>query len=643
LFRNDINGLRAVAVIAVVLFHFNPVWLPGGFAGVDVFFVISGYLMAGIIFNNIDSGKFSIVDFYIARANRIVPALAALCLFLLIFGWFFITPYEYRALGKHVASSIGFVSNFVYLFESGYFDAASHEKWLLHTWSLSVEWQFYLLFPLIVLMLSKFLTISVLRKVLLFGTFLCFLFSLYASYVWPNAAYYLLPSRAWEMLIGSLAFIYPWKLSRAHRSVVEVLGVGMILSAFILASANSVWPGYMALLPVLGSYLVVQAGNNESYITNNPIFQKLGLWSYSIYLWHWPLVVLFGYLALPEMFLYFGVLTSIVLGFLSYRFIESVNFRVVVKKAIHLFSFAPAYMMLLIAIAGSAVYLGAGFQWHYPLDVVIANNEQNNRNPYHCMSQSKFPCLAGSNENISAIVVGDSHADALFTSVVSVFDNESNGVVGLIKSSCPFLLGMKFMRASNCGEENERRIEYLLNNHQGVPLVWIARMSSYIYGQSDPARVNREADVQPSIYFSNKYFSVTPELLNELELSMLDTISRINTVHPVVIVLPTPEMRFNVPKVMSKELLLHDDFSFKGLSYSAYVERNKEVREIFERVAQKTNALILDPVLYLCDNQVCKAEIDGRPIYYDGDHMSESGNKLLSSMFANFFDTYALQ
>jgi peptidoglycan/LPS O-acetylase OafA/YrhL len=133
-FRKDINGLRAIAVIAVVLFHFNAAWMPGGFAGVDVFFVISGFLMTGIIFKGLEQKSFSILKFYVARANRIVPALAVLCLALLVFGWFYLTPLDYRALGKHVGGSMVFLSNIMYWKEAGYFDTASHGKWLLHTW-----------------------------------------------------------------------------------------------------------------------------------------------------------------------------------------------------------------------------------------------------------------------------------------------------------------------------------------------------------------------------------------------------------------------------------------------------------------------------------------------------------------------------
>lgn len=159
-FRYDINGLRAIAVLVVVIFHFLPTYLTGGFVGVDVFFVISGFLMTSIIFNGLANNKFNLFKFYVSRANRIIPALGVLCLILVILGWFFLPPTEYKSLGKHIVGSITFLSNIFYWQESGYFDASSHEKWLLHTWSLSVEWQFYIIYPVILLILNKFINIS---------------------------------------------------------------------------------------------------------------------------------------------------------------------------------------------------------------------------------------------------------------------------------------------------------------------------------------------------------------------------------------------------------------------------------------------------------------------------------------------------
>jgi len=173
-FREDINALRAIAVASVVVFHFNHSWLPGGFAGVDVFFVISGFLMTMIVVKGLEKENFSILSFYIARVKRIIPALSVLCFILLIFGLFFISPIDYLNLGKHAAASLSFVSNMVYWSESNYFNPSSNEKWLLHTWSLSVEWQFYLIYPLALVFLKKVLTFRQLKFVVLCGTVLAF-------------------------------------------------------------------------------------------------------------------------------------------------------------------------------------------------------------------------------------------------------------------------------------------------------------------------------------------------------------------------------------------------------------------------------------------------------------------------------------
>ena len=321
--RADINGLRAIAVIAVVLFHFNSSWLPGGFAGVDVFFVISGFLMTGIIFKGLDQDNFSILKFYVARAKRIIPALAILCLVLLVFCWFFLTPSDYSTLGKHVGSSVVFLSNIVYWRESGYFDAASHEKWLLHTWSLSVEWQFYVVYPLVLIAMKKIMSLNAMKVTVFIGAILGFIFCLIITYKWPNSAYYLLPTRAWEMMIGGVAFLYPLELKENKKKFLELLGLALIVLSYIFISENSPWPGYFALFPVLGSFLLIQAQRRESIITGNVFFQKLGKWSYSIYLWHWPLVVILAYFDMTDLSLLCAFLMlSLVLGFFSYKFIE---------------------------------------------------------------------------------------------------------------------------------------------------------------------------------------------------------------------------------------------------------------------------------------------------------------------------------
>ena len=368
-FRNDINGLRAIAVIAVMLFHFDASWMPGGFAGVDIFFVISGFLMTGIIFRGLEQQSFSIFQFYIARANRIIPALAVLCGIVVIFGYFYLTPDDYRALGKHAGSSMLFLSNVIYWKETGYFDAASQEKWLLHTWSLSVEWQFYVIYPLILIGMHQLMTIKAMKLVLVVGCFLGFILCVIMSYNWPSLAYYLLPARAWEMMVGGIAYLYPFKVRGLSKKLYEFIGIIFIFGSFFLISKDNPWPGYLGIFPVLGCFLVIQAQHNDSFITNNSVFQKLGTWSYSIYLWHWPIVVAIYYFSLDSVFIYPGIALSILLGFLSNKYIEKIKFRQDLDNLFACLKCKPLYISILISLLGSYVFLVEGknyVEYMYP-------------------------------------------------------------------------------------------------------------------------------------------------------------------------------------------------------------------------------------------------------------------------------------
>lgn len=458
-FRKDINGLRAIAVIAVVLFHFKASWMPGGFAGVDVFFVISGYLMTAIIFRGIEQESFSIFKFYIARANRIVPALAVLCLVLLIFGWFYLTPMDYKALGKHVASSMGFLSNVIYWRESGYFDASSHEKWLLHTWSLSAEWQFYIIYPLLLVVMRKFMSLKVMKATVLIGTVLGFIFCIITTYKWPDFSYYLLPTRAWEMMLGGIAFLYPIAFKENRKKFFEWVGLALIFASYVLISKDSPWPGYLALFPVLGSFLIIQAQRNDSLITNNIVFQKIGAWSYSIYLWHWPIVVAIYYFSLNEIFIYVGLALSILLGFLSNKYIEKIKFKNNFGGLLDYLKCKPVYMVLIMGLFSSYIFYNKGENGWFIRQALETQQTYTiiaNRNPHlgnwkadsvgnQDFSDCRFNVQnltseiearlqkCKSNYGAGVLILGDSHAKDLFGLVTSKFKEKF--LVGITNSN----------------------------------------------------------------------------------------------------------------------------------------------------------------------------------------------------------------
>ena len=448
-FRKDINGLRAFAVIGVLLFHFNASWMPGGFAGVDVFFVISGFLMTGIIFRGIEQEKFSILNFYVARANRIIPALALLCLVLLVFGWFYLTPLEYKALGKHAASSVGFLSNFIYWREAGYFDAASHEKWLLHTWTLSVEWQFYIIYPLILVAMRKFLSIKTMKIMILVATVLAFIFCVYSTYKWPNASYFLLSARAWEMLIGGVAYLYPFTLQENRKKLLEKIGLVLVVGSYFLISAENAWPGYLALFPVVGSFLIIQAQRNDSIMTSNIVFQKIGTWSYSIYLWHWPLVVIIYTFAMPEYYIYLGMALSILLGFLSYKYVEKINFPRSFPTLLSYLKCKPIYIAGIVGVLGSLTFLKNGVDERFELSAqekevmseLVMPNRSNGYCFYDAHKLSDFEvdankgveCYLGkANHPTNTLLFGDSYAghnEPFFDEVFKANDASFQSVV----------------------------------------------------------------------------------------------------------------------------------------------------------------------------------------------------------------------
>lgn len=306
----------------MVLFHFQVDFFQGGYAGVDVFFVISGFLMTKIIVSGVENGRFSLFDFYLSRAKRIVPALFFLCFFMMVFGWFYLSPLDYSALGKHVSSSILFISNFVYWTESGYFNTASQEKWLLHTWSLSAEWQFYLIYPIFILGISKVMNVRNMKRFMLLSFVFCFFIGVFLTNKSPSAAYFLLPSRAWEMIAGGVVYLYPIKVFEKYGKSFSIFGLAIIFLSYISFDKTTAWPGYLSLLPVLGSCLIIWSNNQTSFVVSNKVSQSIGNWSYSIYLWHWPLVV-FGKFYSIESWAYIGIPLSVLFGFISYKTIES--------------------------------------------------------------------------------------------------------------------------------------------------------------------------------------------------------------------------------------------------------------------------------------------------------------------------------
>jgi hypothetical protein len=318
------------------------------------------------------------------------------------------------------------------------------------------------------------MSVKAMKATVLLGTILGFLLCVIVTYKWPNPSYYLLHTRAWEMMMEGVAFLFPITLKTAHKKFGKRVGLILIIGSYFLISKENSWSGFLAIFPVLGAFLIIQAQRNASFLTNNVVSQKIGAWSYSIYLWHWPFVVAIYYYSLDDRFIYLGIGLSVLLGFLSYKYIEKVKFR---NDFGHLFSYLkciPIYLVAVIGIGGGLTYLNHGFEAHYSSEVKQAANESLNRNPYKCLAsiltnENIRPCFIGNKNNVKAIIIGDSHADTLTTSLTHNFNLSSEGIVALTKASCPFILNIKHKRfGEECNEKNIERMKYLNENHKSV-------------------------------------------------------------------------------------------------------------------------------------------------------------------------------
>ena len=642
-FRKDINGLRAFAVIAVVLFHFNTSWMPGGFAGVDVFFVISGFLMTSVIFRGIEQNDFSIMKFYIARANRIIPAMALLCLVLLAFGWFYLTPIEYQALGKHAASSVSFISNFVYFMEAGYFDAASHEKWLLHTWSLSVEWQFYIIYPLALLALRKIMPVNAMKITIVIGTIVGFIFCAWATYRSPSASYYLFPTRAWEMMIGGVAYLYPFTIKENRKKVVEWIGLALIIGSCFLISADNPWPGYLAIFPVLGSFLIIQAQRNNSLITGNIVFQKIGSWSYSIYLWHWPLVVIIYTLKLPIAYTYIGMVLSLLLGYLSYKYVEKIKFRNY-KNFKSLLGSKPIYIALVVFLLGGIVFTKVDEITPYRFtteQVAVVNQQKKDPRESVCAKAQNgvSPMCKYGDGPVKAIVIGDSHANAQMAAVGKRAALAGGSILSMGLDSCPTVVNVYSLDEQgknpnyNCGKLVANAVDIAATNYPDIPIIIINRLSSYMQGRNE--EVNFQST--PPTYFVDSIFNERSQAYTEnISAHMVDTVCKFAENNPVYLMRPTPEIKVNVPISVFRASFI-DNPDAVSISLNEYKERQNAAINMQNEAVRSCGAKVLDPIPYLCDDKSCYGEINGIPLYFDDDHLGKYGSEMISPIYDEVF------
>ena len=617
-FRYDINSLRALAVIVVVVFHFNESLLPGGFVGVDVFFVLSGFLMTSIIVGGINSNSFNIVSFLVNRANRLLPALLFLCAILLVFGWFFLSPEDYRSVAKHTATSVTFFSNIIYWMEAGYFDAASHEKWLLHTWSLSAEWQFYMLYPLFLVAVHKTLSAKFFNRAVIVSLVVLFSISLYLSIYFPNAAYYLIFARAWEMLAGGLIFCMRSGINIRMANGMQKVGLFLIVSSAILLSSENVWPGGLALAPVTGTCLVLLSGAQHTLFSKSRILYSLGKWSYSIYLWHWPIVV-FGFYFEIKGWLLFGGILSILMGSLSFKYIESIK----LKKRYSILSIyknPPAVISFFIITISSFIFLSNGVESRLPENInstLTSGNRSLMRDKCH-ISSYKSPSLSCQyfEEKATWAVFGDSHVVEIAYAMATRL-REYDGVRHYSYSGCQPSFG-KPNEFTQCAVWYNEAAMHIASDSQIKNVILNHRYSEAFFGID-----------------SFSYPTILEQPVTDSVLGMLESIDAVIELfaakkEKVYVYFPVPELPRNVRTLILKQYFKNRNVEeVVGTPLAFYLKRNSLIIEHFEKASYPPNVIFIKPTDYFCDENECYAVMGGKSLYFDDDHPSVFGANVL--------------
>jgi peptidoglycan/LPS O-acetylase OafA/YrhL len=465
-YRPDIDGLRAVAVVLVVCFHAFPEAMPGGFIGVDIFFVISGFLITGIIMRELDQGRFSLLAFYGRRIRRIFPALITVLVAVLALGWLWMLPSAYAQLSADVLASAAFFSNIALMLQSGYFDIESGKKPLLHLWSLGIEEQFYLFWPLI-LMLAARMRVRFLAVTSVIGV-ACFALNVALIGRDPVATFYLPLTRAWELLAGA-ALAGGWRhisQTSAASNTRAAIGFVLIAAAVAVLDSKSAFPGWWAVLPVAGSALILSAPAAWGcrHLLASTGFVRIGLISYPLYLWHWPLLVFFGIikfapLTLLERGLVVGL--SLALAWLTYRFIE-IPFRFGRPGQYKIISLCSG--MALVAAAGGIIVEGRGFDFRLPPEIrqmADVRTDSSKWRVHECLldlsHETSFAdsCVDRGRRPL-VLVWGDSTAGALLPGLRKAQETNDFGIAQFTSSSCVPALGTDVEGVPDCRAINDK-------------------------------------------------------------------------------------------------------------------------------------------------------------------------------------------
>lgn len=658
-YRPEIDGLRSFAILPVLLFHFQIAGFEGGFIGVDIFFVISGFLIGGILWSELTrTGRVSLGRFYMRRIKRLAPAYFTVALVSLIIGWVFLLPFDFREFGKELLTATLYLSNIYFFQESGYFGGLAEDKILLHTWSLSVEEQFYIFLPLLLILMAS------LRRVIPGALIVIAIASLIACIAMTSysqtAAFYLFPFRAWEMLAGVLLAVYGqnrgWNWS--VHPLLSWAGLALIIGGVIWIPSGETFPGALAMIPVLGTVLIIANGQN-----NNPVNKMMCLsplvfigWiSYSLYLWHWPVVTFAHY--------YFGddqsltlvaalIALCFALAWVSWKFIET-PVRVADLSKLRVFGTAAVASVAAVSV-GMALYLTDGIPNRFEPKVrtYIDASADFIQDWSRCITPSDGPfagletCPIGPEGEPRVLVWGDSHARAFKEGLeLAAFEHDTPALL-IWRAGCPTAFGLEKVensatRAQNeaCGAANRQMAQAFAQSDVAFDTVLLLGRWTYY---ADGSGVGQ--DVENTISILPAAGDTTKPQAQIVAQALQESVAQIAQDTEAVFVLRQVPEIFDFNSVtLSRQLALGkvepgpDLVSEHTIPRADVEERNVGADMIMSAVSDIANVTLIDSWPSFCTATECSAMHDGKAGYFDNNHITNSTARRVRDIFDPVF------
>lgn len=641
-YRPEIQGLRAIAIVPVLVYHAGFSWLPAGFFGVDVFFVISGYLITNILLEEIKTNNFSFINFYKRRIRRLLPVLLVVLYFTIVAGVLLFPASRLEELSQSIIAVLAFVSNIYFFNTINYFSVSAEQIPLLHTWSLAIEEQFYLFFPIVLLFFKKKS-----EKALLFIILLCTVASLsIAIYLVEkqsnSMAFYFIISRGWELLIGSVTAVVLRNYSFQIKHL-DTLGILCIVLPMLFAPKSFGHPSFMTVVPVLGTALIILNSNKSSLVfkllTRNSLIY-IGALSYSLYLWHQPVFSFTRFLTIGELSavqVTIAFLITVLFSVFSYKYIE-LNFN---KKSYIKDSFFYPLILagsVLLVVLCSLTIINKGFPERINTSLSLPKSSPDAK-ACHLQKGEHFDetkiCRSNTTRTSTA-VLGDSHAIELSYVIGNKLRKNNDGVTHLTYSACAPSLLYAIKGKEACFQWLNESVEYLVKNDEIQTVVLAFRYSGHIFGTKE---IYEQDFKEAKLEFVDKSKNATGEKLDNVTRSFLFLINKLlESNKKLIIVLPIPEHKAHIDTFITPSPVftqLNDNTLFEALTLIEYKTRNNYIRELITGLSDE-NISVIDPIASLCDEVYCAIGDKTQLYYYDSHHLSIAGATKLVNDYPTF-------